>query len=59
MSDRCPSDRAILTVMQFYKMTEVDVRKHYMDEVHATQRLLNAGIDISKPKNLNNNGKDE
>ena len=54
----CPSDRAILTVMQFYKMTEVDVRKHYMDEVHATQRLLNAGIDISNQKKLDK-GKDE
>ena len=58
MSKPCPSDRAILTVMQFYKMTEVDVRKHYMDEVHATQRLLNAGIDISNQKKLDK-GKDE
>lgn len=50
MSDRCPSDRAILTVMQFYKMTEADVRELYMDEVHATQKLLDKGIKLSAPK---------
>ena len=44
----CPSDRAILAVMQFYGMTESDVRKLYMDEVHAMQRLLDKGIDLSK-----------
>jgi len=36
--------------MQFYKMTEADVRKLYMDEVHATQKLLDKGIKLSAPK---------
>jgi len=44
----CPSDRAILAVMQFYGMTESDVRELYMDEVYAMQRLLDKGIDLSK-----------
>ena len=58
MSKPCPSDRAILSVMQFYRMTEADVRELYMDEVYAMQRLLNAGIDISNQKKLDK-GKDE
>ena len=46
----CPSDRAIIAVMQFYRMTESDVRELYMDEVHATQKLLDKGIKLSVPK---------
>jgi|TARA_B110000881_G_C18448529_1_gene449784 hypothetical protein len=48
----CPSDRAIIAVMQFYRMTESDVRELYMDEVHAMQRLLDKGIDPGNSKNL-------
>ena len=54
----CPSDRAILAVMQFYRMTEVDVRNLYMDEVYAMQRLLDTGIDLGNPKKLDK-GKDK
>ena len=54
----CPSDRAILAVMQFYRMTEVDVRNLYMDEVYAMQKLLDAGIDLGNPKKLDE-GKDK
>jgi hypothetical protein len=38
--------------MQFYRMTESDVRELYMDEVHAMQRLLDKGIDPGNSKNL-------
>ncbi len=48
----CPSDRAILAVMQFYRMTEADVRELYMDEVYAMQKLHNADIDLGNPKKL-------
>ena len=58
MSKPCPSDRAILAVMQFYRMTEADVRELYMDEVYAMQRLLDTGIDLSNSKNIDK-GKDE
>ena len=57
MSQPCPSDRAILSVMQFYRMTEADVRNLYMDEVYAMQRLLDAGIDLGNQKKLDE-GKD-
>jgi hypothetical protein len=46
----CPSDRAILAVMQFYRMTEADVRELYMDEVHAMQKLHNVGIDLGNQR---------
>lgn len=58
MSKPCPSDRAILAVMQFYRMPEVDVRNLYMDEVYSMQRLLDAGIDLGNPKKLDE-GNDE
>ena len=54
----CPSDRAILAVMQFYRMTEADVRELYMDEVYAMQKLLDTGIDLGNPKKLDK-GKDK
>ena len=54
----CPSDRAILAIMQFYRMTEADVRELYMDEVYSMQRLLDAGIDLGNPKNIDE-GNDE
>ena len=54
----CPSDRAILAVMQFYRMTEADVRELYMDEVYAMQKLHNAGIDLGNSKNIDE-GNDE
>ena len=54
MSKPYPSDRAILAIMQFYRMTEADVRELYMDEVYAMQRLLDTGnpkkIDKGKDK---------
>jgi hypothetical protein len=46
----CPSDRAILAVMQFYRMTEADVRELYMDEVYAMQKLHNIGIDLGNQR---------
>jgi hypothetical protein len=46
----CPSDRAILAVMQFYRMTEADVRELYMDEVYAMQKLHNVGIDLGNQR---------
>ena len=58
MSKPYPSDRAILAVMQFYRMTEADVRELYMDEVYAMQKLHNAGIDLGNPKNIDE-GNDE
>ena len=58
MSKPYPSDRAILAVMQFYRMTEADVRELYMDEVYAMQKLHNVGIDLGNQKKLDK-GKDE
>ena len=53
MSKNKRQDRAIIAVMEFYRMTESDVRELYMDEVHAMQRLLDKGIDLGNSKSLN------
>jgi|TARA_B110000977_G_scaffold197180_1_gene279097 hypothetical protein len=41
------SDRAIEEVMQFYRITEEEVRKLYMDEAYAMQRLIRLGLPIN------------
>ena len=50
MKSKDDTARAILAVMQFYGMTEADVREFYMDEVYAMQGLHKLGIDLGNQR---------
>jgi hypothetical protein len=50
MKSKDDTARAILGVMQFYGMTEADVREFYMDEVYAMQELHKLGIDLGNQR---------